>query len=42
MIWRMRHIPSREPIFHHREMLEGVGKNVMGLLVKGFNISVIF
>lgn len=28
IIWIMRHTPSREPKFHHDEMLDGVGRSM--------------
>lgn len=28
IIWTMRHTPSREPKFHHDEMLDGVGRSM--------------
>lgn len=27
-IWIIRHIPRREPKFHHAEILDGVGKSM--------------
>ena len=32
-IWVARQIPSRDPKFHHMEMLDGVGRSIRELLI---------
>lgn len=32
-IWVIRQIPSRDPKFHHEEMLDGVGRSIRELLI---------
>jgi len=38
MIWIIRHSPKRDPIFHHSEIVEGVGR-VFKELLKIFKIG---
>lgn len=33
MIWSIRQIPSREPKFHHDEILDGVGRSIKEWLI---------
>jgi hypothetical protein len=41
MIWRVRVIPRRNPIFHSREIDEGVGRSIKEVLII-FNIWLCF
>ena len=35
-IWVARQIPSRDPKFHHIEMLDGVGRSIKELVIDCF------